>query len=91
MITKGTNLTKGRLLLGAVNATQITDPVLAVKLDVDLLVETGFPVIQPAGLDDNHSGHDVELGEEAGAAVGAEEVAVVLTRGTGNIVVLWGS
>lgn len=47
--------------------------------------------VEAAGLDDGDAGDDLETGEEAGAAVAAEEVLVDLARGAGDVVLLGGS
>lgn len=71
-------LSEHGLLLRAVEARKIAHAVLAIELDGDLVPQAGLAAVQPAGLDDDVPRHDVQLGEQAGAAVRAEEVVVLL-------------
>ena len=67
-------------MLGSAYRSQVTDSILGVEFRADLVAQTGFALIQTAGLDDDDTGHDVQLGVQAGAAGAAEMVAVVLAR-----------
>lgn len=79
------------LLLGALDGLHKVKPVAAVEFDVDLVVEIRLAIVETSGLDDDVAWHDVEARVQAGAAVGAEEVAVVLSRSASYVTVLWGS
>ena len=79
------------LLLGAFDGLHKVKPVAAVKLDVNLVVEIRLALVKTTGLDDDVAGHDVEARVQARTAVGAEEMAVVLSRGASYITVLGGS
>lgn len=76
------------LLLCAFHSSQVSNTVPAVELDVDLVVQVGLALVQAAGLDDDLALHNVKLGEQAGAAVAAEEVVVDLTRGSDDVALL---
>ena len=67
-------------MLGSIYSSQVADSVLAVELGGDLVAQTGFALIQTASLDDDDTGHDIQLGVQAGAAGAAEMMAVVLAR-----------
>lgn len=86
-----TTLTKLRLLLSTLHSSQIIRPVLNIELNIDLALQVRLPVIQSAGLDDCVVGHDLQLGVQARAAVGAEEVLVDLATGAGDVVSFRGS
>jgi len=79
------------LLLGALDGLHKGKPITAVKLDVNLVVEIRLALVETTRLDDDVAGHDVEACVQARAAVGAEEVAVVLSRGASYVTVLGGS
>lgn len=76
------------LLLSAVGALEVGNPVLAVELDLNLIVEGCRSAVQSAGLDNGQIGEDIKLGVQAGAAIGAEKVFVVLARLAGDVVCL---
>lgn len=75
------------LLLCALRSSQVSHTVPAVELDVDL-VQVGLALVQAAGLDDDLALHNVELSEQARAAVAAEEVVVDLARGSDDVALL---
>jgi hypothetical protein len=79
------------LLLRTLDGLHKVNAVAAVKLDVDLVVEIRLALVETAGLDDDVAGHDVEARVKARAAVGAEEVAVVLSRSASYVTVLGSS
>ena len=79
------------LLLGALDGLHKVNPVAAVKLDVNLVVEIRLALVETTGLNDDVAGHDVEARVQARAAVRAEEVAVVLSRSASYVTVLGGS
>lgn len=84
-------LTEQGLLLGALATGKVLNAIAGVKLDVDLVSQARGAAVEAAGLDDDLAGHDVQLGVQAGAAVGAEEVVVGLARGAGDVALLGGS
>lgn len=76
-----------RLLLRSINRGEVGNTVLAVELDGNLVVEGSLSIIQSTSLDHYHSLHNIELGVQARAASGAEEMPVVLAGSTSYIVV----
>lgn len=86
-----TTLTEQRLLLRTLTTPKILNTIARVKFDIDLVPQARGAAVEPAGLDDDLARHDVQLGVQAGAAVGAEEVVVDFARGAGDVALLGGS
>lgn len=52
-------LTEHGLLLSALNSGKVAWTILNVEFDVNLAVHVGFPVIEAAGLEGGHIGHNL--------------------------------
>ncbi|TQS33023.1 hypothetical protein Golomagni_06647 [Golovinomyces magnicellulatus] len=72
--------TKRSLLLSTSTIVQITNTILCIKLDANLVTKTSSAAIQTTGLDARHVRHDLELGVQRRTAVSAEEMLVDFTR-----------
>lgn len=75
------------LLSRSLNARHKPHPILNIYLHIHTPPQSILPIIQRPGLNSCNVRHDIRLAVETGAAVGAEEVAVVFAGLAGYIAV----